>query len=81
MIYSNILRIGNLYYDTFRNGFDGNVQGTAGIAQTVLAANGGVYPDRIWFIKSVFILYPTLLNGSQGGQMAFGLSFSPRYWL
>ena len=41
MIYSNILRIGNLYYDTFRNGFDGNVQGTAGIVQTVLAANGG----------------------------------------
>lgn len=40
-----IIRIGNLYYDTFRNGFDGNVQGSQGIAQTVLAANGGVLPD------------------------------------
>lgn len=38
-----IIRIGNLYYDSFRNGFDGNVQGISGIAQTVLAANGGGY--------------------------------------
>lgn len=43
MIYNCILRLGNLYYDTFRNGFDGNVHGIAGIVQTVLAANGGGY--------------------------------------
>ena len=36
-----IIRIGNLFYDSFRSGFDGNVQGDMGIAQTVLAANGG----------------------------------------
>lgn len=47
MNFNGIIRIGNLYYDSFRNGFDGNVQGMLGIAQTVLAANGGVYLGRI----------------------------------
>lgn len=36
-----IIRIGNLFYDTFKSGFDGNVQGTDGICQTVVASNGG----------------------------------------
>lgn len=40
-MYSSIIRLGNLYYDSFRNGFDGNVQGCQGVCQTVLAANGG----------------------------------------
>lgn len=38
---NRIIKIGNLYYDRFRSGFDGNVHGTGGIHQTVLAANGG----------------------------------------
>jgi hypothetical protein len=35
---------GNLYYDRFKNGFDGNVQGVGGICQCITASNGGVYP-------------------------------------
>jgi hypothetical protein len=46
MKYSEIIRIGNLFYDSFRSGFDGNVQGCMGITQTVLASNGGVYLGR-----------------------------------
>ena len=38
---SEIVRIGNLFYDSFRSGFDGNVQGCMGVTQTILAANGG----------------------------------------
>ena len=41
-----IVKVGNLFYDSFKSGFDGNVQGTNGICQCVLAANGGVYPYR-----------------------------------
>ena len=36
-----IIKIGNLYYESFKSGFDGNVHGIDGIHQTVLAANGG----------------------------------------
>lgn len=44
---NKISKKGNLYYDRFKSGFDGNVQGTDGIVQCILAANGGVCIDRI----------------------------------
>lgn len=38
---NSIDKQGNLYYDRFKNGFDGNVQGVSGICQCVTASNGG----------------------------------------
>ena len=40
---NSIDKQGNLYYDRFKSGFDGNVQGIGGICQCVTASNGGVH--------------------------------------
>ena len=40
---NSIDKQGNLYYDRFKSGFDGNVQGVGGICQCVTASNGGGY--------------------------------------
>ncbi len=38
---NSIDKQGNLHYDCFKSGFDGNVQGIDGICQCVTASNGG----------------------------------------
>ena len=38
---NSIDKQGNLYYDRFKSGFDGNVQGIGGICQCITASNGG----------------------------------------
>ncbi len=39
-----IEKIGNLYYDTWKPGMDGNVHGQHGIVQTLTLSNrGGIY--------------------------------------
>lgn len=40
---NNINKQSNLYYDRFKSGFDGNVQGIDGICQCITYSNGGGY--------------------------------------